>query len=111
MKPEEEDKTVDELIKKSGRTMPFSEFEDNLMVQIHEEARLRNSFRKDVKLSWFFLIIGLCLGTFLSSFFMQMNATVYGISARSIILIIQAIFVVLLLTQFDRLIELTRDKE
>lgn len=111
MKAEEENKIVGELMQKSARPMPFSDFEHKLMAQINEEALLRKRLRKDVKLSWFFLIIGLCLGIFLSSFFIKMNTTVHGISLRSVILFIQAIFVVLILTQFDRLIELTRKKE
>lgn len=99
------------MMSKSVRPLPFSDFEDRLMDQIHEEARLQRNFRKDIKLSWFFLIVGLCLGIFLSSFFIQFGTSIWGISARSAILMIQSVFVVLLLTQFDRLLELTRKKE
>ena len=86
MKVEEEDKIVGELMQKSARPMPFSDFEHKLMAQINEEALLRKRLKKDVKLSWFFLIIGLFLGMFLSSFLMQTNVTIFGISVRSLIL-------------------------
>jgi hypothetical protein len=111
MKAEEEDKIVGELMQKSARPMPFSDFEHKLMAQINEEALFRKRLIKDVKLSWFFLIIGLFLGMFLSSFFIQLHTVIFGISARTLILLIQAFFIVILLTQFDRLHELTRKKE
>lgn len=110
MNTEQEEKLIRELMGKSVRPLPFSDFEEKLMAQIHEEARQKRTFYKDIKLSWFFFIIGLCLGISLSSLPELMSETIGGIPTRSVILLVQALFVALLLTQFDKLIELARKK-
>lgn len=110
MNAEKEEKLVREIIGKSGREMPFVDFEDKLMEQIHKEANTSRSFLKDVKLSWFFFIIGTFFGLFLSIVAGQINETIFGFPAQQMILIVQVIFAILLLSQFDKLIELTRKK-
>ena len=108
MNSEEEEKLTCELMKKSGREMPFVDFEEKLMEKIHNEEKITRSFLKDVKLSWLFFIIGSCFGLFLSVISSQINNTVWGIHAQQITMLIQVVFVVLLLCQFDNLIKLSR---
>ena len=108
MKAEQEEKLICELMEKSVRPMPFSDFEGKLMAQIHREARQKQTFYKDLKLSWLFFVVGLFLGIFLTSLLGQMDETVWGIPTRPVMMVVEALFVVLLLTQFDKLIELTR---
>lgn len=111
MNAEEEDRLIRELMGKSGREMPFADFENKLMEQICKEAVNSHSFLKDVKLSWFFFIVGSCFGIFLSMIAGQINETILGFPSQRIILLVQIVFVILLLSQFDRLIELTRKKD
>ena len=111
MNAEKEEKLVSELMGKSGREMPFVDFESKLMKQIHQEANISRSFLKDVKLSWFFFIIGTCFGLFLSILAGQINETIFGFPAQRIILIVQVVFAIVLLSQFDKLIELTRKRD
>ena len=108
MNAEKEEKLIRELMEKSRREMPFVDFENKLMEQIHMEADRSRSFLKDVKLSWFFFIIGSCFGLFLSVIAGQTKEIILGFPAQQIILVAQVVFVVLLLSQFDKLIELTR---
>jgi hypothetical protein len=108
MNPEKEEKLIRDLIVESAREMPFSDFEEKLMRQIHLEANTSRSFLKNIKLSWFFFIVGTIFGLFLSITIGQINGSIFGFPAQRLILIAQVIFVILLLTQFDKLIELTR---
>lgn len=111
MNAEKEERLIHELMGKSGREMPFGDFDNKLMEQIHKEAVNSHSFLKDVKLSWFFFIVGSCFGIFLSVIAGQINETILGFPSQRIILLVQIVFVILLLSQFDRLIELTRKKD
>jgi hypothetical protein len=110
MNAEKEERFIRELMEKSGRKMPFVDFENKLMEQIHKEADHSRSFLKDVKLSWFFFLVGSCFGLFLSIVAGQMNETFLGFPAQRMILLVQVVFVILLLSQFDKLIELTRKR-
>ncbi len=51
-----------ELLSGNSREMPFSDFEDELMSEIRMEHEKRNSFLKNIKLSWLFFILGMISG-------------------------------------------------
>lgn len=110
MNTEQEEKLIRELMGKSAREMPFADFESKLMLQIHKEANHSRSFHKDIKLSWSFFIAGTFFGLLLSILAGQINETIFGFPAQLIILIAQVVFAILLLSQFDKLIELTRKR-
>ena len=111
MMTENEDKLVQSLMEKSLVEMPFSDFEDRLMEQIRKEEITSRSFWRSIKLSWLFFMIGTCLGIYITTFLYQPNAVIMGIPVRQIILIIQVIFTILILTQFDKLIQLARERK
>ena len=50
MSIEKEDKFIIELMGKSRMKMPFDDFEEKLMQEIHKEAKTSRSFLKYVKL-------------------------------------------------------------
>jgi hypothetical protein len=106
---DQKEKFVKELMAKSERKMPFDDFEDKLMQQIHKEANTSRSFLKDIKLSWFFFTIGTIFGLVLNILVAEMNTTIFGIPSQRLLLIVQVLFVMLLLSQFDRLIGLTKN--
>ena len=109
MSLDHKEKFVQELMAKSERKMPFDDFEDKLMQQIHKEANTSRSFLKDIKLSWFFFTIGTIFGLVLNILVAEMNTTIFGIPSQRLLLIVQVLFVMLLLSQFDRLIGLTKN--
>lgn len=109
MKLEEEDKFIKELIIKSVTVMPFEDFEDNLMLKIHKETRVSHTFMKDVKLSWFFFIVGTIFGIFLSLVVGEMHNTILGFPIQRLALVLQTIFVIFLLLQIDKLVEITKN--
>ncbi len=108
---EQEEKIISELMKHSAEEMPFADFEDRMMNRIHEETSRSGSFLKQVKLSWFFFIIGTGFGLLLSMIASQSNVLIYGIPIQRFVLLAQIIFAILLLTQFDKLLQLTRKKD
>lgn len=108
MNTENEDTLIRELMQRSVRKMPFADFEEKLMEQIHEKEETSRSFLKDIKLSWFFFIVGTLFGLFLNMIVANIDGTILGFSVQRFSLIIQALFVILLLTQFDKLAGLTK---
>lgn len=108
MRKEIEEQFIRELMSKSAEIMPFADFEERLMQQIHKEAKAPHSFRKDIKLSWFFFVVGTIFGLFLNVIVMTMDKAILGLPAQRLILVVQALFVIFLLLQFDRLIALTK---
>ncbi len=51
-----------ELLSGSGREMPFSDFEDELMAEIRMEHEKKHLFLRNIKLSWLFFIMGMLSG-------------------------------------------------
>lgn len=109
MTTENEDTLIRELMQKSVRKMPFSDFEERLMEQIHENEETSRSFLKDIKLSWFFFVVGTLFGLFLNMIVANIGGTILGFPVQRFSLIIQALFVILLLNQFDKLAGLTKN--
>ena len=109
MSLDHKDKFVRELMARSERKMPFDDFEEKLMQQIHKEAKASRTFLKDVKLSWFFFTIGTIFGLVLNIIVAEMNKTIFGIPSQRFLLIVQVLFVMLLLFQIDRLVGLTKN--
>ena len=108
MNTAEEEKLVRELMNKTVQEMPFADFEDRMMERIHNKANASRSFLKDIRLSWFFFIVGTLFGLLINLIVANMNQTIFGIPGQRFILVIQALFVILLLSQFDRLVALTK---
>jgi hypothetical protein len=111
MSLDHQDKFIQELMNKSQRKMPFDDFEERMMQQIHKEAKTSRTFLKDIKLSWFFFTIGTIFGLVLNVLVAEMNTTIFGIPSQRLLLIVQVLFVMLLLFQIDRLIGLTKKSQ
>jgi len=108
MNPEREDKLFRELMGKSVGQMPFSDFEEKLMSKIYKEESASRSFLKNIKLSWFFFIVGALFGISLCLVVGQMNETIFGLPLQRLLLFAESVFVVLLVSQFDQLFRLTK---
>jgi hypothetical protein len=107
---QEEEKLLRELMSKSEVKMPFPDFEDKLMERINREAQRSRSFLRDLKLSWFFFLVGTVLGIMITLFLTTLREPIYGIPPQRLLFIAESIFVVLLLTQLDKMIDLTKRK-
>ncbi len=110
MNKDREDQLVGELMGKSANAMPFADFEERLMNRIQREGERSRSFWRNLKLSWLFFAIGTLFGLFLSVLLERMDWTVFGWPTHRVILVAQLFFSVVILTQFDKLLELTKKK-
>jgi hypothetical protein len=67
MEEEFEDIQLQEILLKGRKEIPFPDFENEIMVEIHKEHDRKRSILKNIKLSWFFFIIGMISGITLVS--------------------------------------------
>ncbi len=88
--------------------MPFSDFEENVMHRIQSEAKQKEVFSLNIKLSFCFFLLGTALGLIINFFLQNSNITFLGISSENVLLIFQVSFVLLFLTQLESLIKLIR---
>lgn len=67
IEPYFEDIHIQEILSKGRKEIPFPDFEDEIMVEIHKEHERKRSILRNIKLSWFFFIIGMVSGITLTS--------------------------------------------
>lgn len=106
----EDDKLIREFMVKSESRMPFPDFEEKLMVRISAEAARSRSYARDIRLSWLFFLIGTILGTMITLFIGSLHEPIFGFPPQRVLYIAESVFVVLLLTQLDKLIGLSKGK-
>jgi len=97
-----------ELMSKSRLELPFSDFEDNVMLQIEKKIQHQNALPKEIKLSWVFFIAGSVFGIILSFFLSQLHDPIFGIQPANLTLLFQIVFASVLLTQIDTLIKFSK---
>lgn len=97
-----------EIMAKSRLDLPFSDFEDNVMIRIENKVAHQNSFSKEIKLSWIFFIAGSIFGIIISFILPELKRPVLGISPASLTLVFQITFACLLFTQIDTLLKFSR---
>lgn len=106
----EDDREFYQLMQKSNLNMPFSDFEDNMMDRIYQEARHRKFITNNIKLSTFFFIIGTLFGVIITTVLPKLEVNIFGISSNQFMLYFQIIFTILFLTQLESLIKLIRSQ-
>ena len=108
-----ETKTTDEnffkeIMSKSRLDLPFSDFEDNVMMQIETKVLHQNKWSKELRLSWIFFIVGSVFGIILSIFIAQLHEPIFGIQPVNLTLFFAIVFASVLFTQIDTLIKFSR---
>ena len=96
------------LMKRSKLEMPYGDFEENVMHRIRKEVLHKKVFSTDIKISFFFFLLGTIFGLHANSILQRSQQTILGISAESTLLIFQVIFVLLFLTQLENFIKTFR---
>jgi hypothetical protein len=104
---EKEDRYFREIMSKSRLEMPFPDFEDQVMMQI-ERQPLRQGYSKEIKLAWIFFIAGSVFGMVISWILPSMQQRIFGIDPKNIAICFQIVFVVLLFTQIETLLDLVK---
>jgi hypothetical protein len=93
-----------EIMSKSKLSVPFSDFEDNVMILIDKKLSKKSSISRDFKLSWIFFIVGTTFGTILSIILPKLQMSVLGIPLDKLTIPYLTVFSFLLVIQLDNLI-------
>jgi len=100
-----------EMLSVSKLELPFSDFEDNVMMQIEKENLYRKSVSKDIKLSWIFFIAGSVFGIVISLILPHLQTSIFGIQPEKLAISFQIVFTLLLFTQLETLIKFIRKSD
>jgi hypothetical protein len=92
-----------ELMSGSRLEMPFSDFEENVMMEIERRFIRENFLAREIKLSWVFFIAGSVFGTLISWILLGMDQKILGIDTKYLAVCFQMFFIVVLFTQLETL--------
>ncbi|WP_316791176.1 hypothetical protein [Pedobacter frigoris] len=94
------------LIKKSLVEAPSTDFDDNLMRCIAIEASKKTSLTNNLKMSILFFVLGTGFGLLVSHLLPMLGKTLLGMDSKSVVLIFQLLYMILILTQLENIIKL-----
>ena len=100
MEQEFEDIHLREILLKGRKEIPFLDFENEIMVEIHKEHDRKRSILKNIKLSWFFFIIGMISGITLVSILPLIYESTEEASSNITLLFILIIAICLIILLF-----------
>lgn len=108
-----EDKEFDDwelstIMKKGKRTMPFDDFEDKVMDKICQEYSYKSIVAAKLKLSLIFFVIGTVSGIVLTLLFSAFGDSVFGISPKTLAMVVLFIVAVAGILSVDNLLRLIR---
>jgi len=98
------DQLLGSLIKKNLVEAPSTDFDDNLMRCIEKEAAKGTSQTKNMKISMLFFVLGTGFGLLVSHLLPMLGETVAGMNTRTIVLGFQVVYIILILTQLENII-------
>lgn len=103
-----EDLYFKEVMSKSRLELPFSDFEDDVMLQIETIVLHRKDLKKGLKLSWIVFMAGGVCGMVASFFIQQLQEPFFGIQPANLSILFQVIFAAIIFTQLDTLIKFSK---
>ncbi len=95
-------KQLSQLMRKAKLEMPFSDFEETVMLRINRETARKPVLSRDRKLSIFFFLLGTCFGLIINSLLQRAQYTFLDMPPATTILLFQVVFVLLFLVQLER---------
>jgi hypothetical protein len=104
---ESNDRVFSKMMQKSRLEMPYSDFEDNVMRRIEVESKFQRSISKSTQLSVLFFLLGTGFGLMINIFLSQSGTAFFGIYSDKIILFSQAAYILLVVTQLEKILRLT----
>jgi hypothetical protein len=105
----ENDNELDALLSESTLEMPFSDFEDNLMLLIEEKSIEKVKSSRESTLSKFFFFLGSLIGIVLTILLTKVNSTIFGMPSNIVALGIQLTFVTLFFTQIQTYLKVKKE--
>ena len=101
------DKRLKALLKDSQLEMPFSDFEDKMMARVKTELHGKHSIIKNLRLSWFFFLIGAIFGLAVSITLPMIQFELGGFDIKSLRYPIMTVVLFIIIWQLDEMIKLT----
>lgn len=108
-KDEFKDDLLENLIPQVRTKMPFTDFEDKVMRQVHQEAKHRASVFKDLKISFVFFILGTVFGVVFTLLLPKLDWTFYKISTQDLVLPIFFILTIIFIICFENFVRLLKE--
>lgn len=109
-----ENEMFKQLLSEGRNTIPFPDFEDEVMQKIEEfeamEDLIREGYRRGIAFSWVFFILGILLGVLLYSWIPRYDVEFLGIESVNFLLLFQIGFLIFVLLHFEKLMVMTRVK-
>ena len=97
-----DNKQLSQLMRKAKLEMPFSDFEETVMLIINRETGRKQVLSRDRKLSFFFFLLGTGLGLVINSLLQRAQYTFLDMPPATTILLFQLAFVLLFLVQLEK---------
>ncbi|MEX0646419.1 MAG: hypothetical protein WEA56_07335 [Balneolaceae bacterium] len=108
MKEQYEEDFFKDIMAKSNLKLPFSDFEEAVMMEIKTQDLSRDFYSINIKRSWICFIAGTILGIILSVMLPQFQLSLFGRSSDSLLLVFQLLFTLFVLFSLESLIRNTR---
>ena len=102
--PIHDDMVFRELMMSAKLELPFADFEEDVMQQIHSETVIQPAVARDIRLSRLFFFFGLACGLLISVLIHRMQLAVLGLSPGLVSAVFQMLFVVLIAIQIEAMI-------
>ena len=102
-----EEEQLKKWMQHSKLEIKLPDFEENVMDAIREKETSEKSVWRNIRWSWFFFLVGLALGLIATNLFSNFDFSFLGDSANLLLLIFEILIIIILATQFDKLIRFT----
>ena len=102
-----EEKDFKKLMGHSKLEIQFPDFEENVMESIRKKEASEKSVWKNIRLSWFFLLVGIVLGLIATNILAKVELQYFGENSNLVLFGIEILVVLIIASQFDNLIRIT----
>jgi len=95
------------LLHDSKVNMPFSDFEERMVLRLNKELNHDRSIWKSIRLSWFFFFIGAAFGVGGSFALPMLQSNILGIDVELVKYSFMIVILIVVMWQLDEMIKLT----
>ena len=107
MMDELNDKYLKNLLKDSKVEMPFSDFEEKMMLRVKNEVQGKRIISKNMGLSWFFFFMGSVFGLGVSVTIPMLQLEWAGIDLQNLKYPLMLVVLFIIIWQLDEMLRLT----
>ena len=105
-----EEKEFKKYMQQTKLEIQFSDFDNQLMEKIKARETSRKAVWKNLRISWFFFFVGTFFGIIVAYFLTDLSIPFLEAESKLVLLIVEILIVVVVTSQFDKLIHFTFKK-